>query len=169
MVSHTSFTYFSSCQLMPSGPGGKLSVVRLQGEHDIATRDVLAATIARAIARNEPAVVIDLSEVQFMSAAALGVIVAARQFLRRRSRSLVLRAPSPCVVRIFAVCGLNELFDQNVDAEVNDVAKGALALASWVEVPVTDRVDWRHGSPIPKPGVFEQARVPVHLPIGRRS
>jgi len=144
---------------LPAGPGAKLTVVWLQGEHDIATKDVLAATIARAIALNETAVVIDLSGVQFIDAATIGVIVAARQFLRRRSRSLVLRSPPACVLRVFDVCDLNDLLHPSECLDAGDAEKGAAALGSWVKVPATGRVD-RHDNPVTvKPHVG--ARVSV--------
>jgi len=137
----SSFTYFSSCRLSPSGPGSKFSVVWLQGEHDIATKDVLVATIAQAIALNERAVVIDLSEVHFISAATIGVIVDAEHLLAQRGRSLVLRAPPPFVRRIFGVCGLSDLLSRDPLADAMQMMKRAAAVRSWVNVPATGRID----------------------------
>ena len=51
-------------------------------------------TMARAIAVDETDLVIDLSEVTFMNAATVAVIIRAEAFLRDRSRSLTLRSPS---------------------------------------------------------------------------
>ena len=154
-----SFTYFSSCRLSRAVPGAKLSVVWLGGDHDIATKDVLAATIARAIALDEPAVVIDLSGVHFISAAAIGVIVEAKEFQELRGRSLVLRAPPPFVRRVFDACGLSDLLDRESSADATETINGATALESWVDVPVTDPVNWHDTSVTAEPNVDEQVSV----------
>jgi anti-anti-sigma factor len=73
----------------------------------------LSLTIARAIAHDEGPLVIDLSEVQFMSAATVRVIVRTQEFLRARSRTLTLRSPSSCVQRVFDICGLGDAFDHD--------------------------------------------------------
>jgi anti-anti-sigma factor len=141
----SSSSYFSSCRLTCAGTGAKLSVVWLGGEHDIATVDVLAATLAKAISLDEPAVVIDLSGVHFIDAATIGVIVTAKNLLAQRGRSLQLRAPAPFVRRIFDVCHLSDLLDRDPSADPFEAAEGASALGSWVEVPATGRVG--HGVP----------------------
>ena len=79
------------------------TVVWLRGEHDLSTVDELSETMARAIALDDADVVVDLSEVVFMSAATVGVIIRAREFLRLESRSLALRSPSKCAGRVVAM------------------------------------------------------------------
>jgi anti-anti-sigma factor len=49
-------------------------VVWLRGEHDLATKEELTRSLMRAVALDEPSVIIDLSEVQFISAATIGVM-----------------------------------------------------------------------------------------------
>ncbi len=70
------------------------TLVWLRGAHDTTTMVALCTTIARAIAVDETDLVIDLSEVTFMDAATVAVIIRAEAFLRDRSRSLTLRSPS---------------------------------------------------------------------------
>ena len=48
----------------------------------------------------------DLSEVQFMDATTIGVIIRARNHLRAESRSLVLRSPPPWARRVLDQCDL---------------------------------------------------------------
>ena len=72
------------------------TVVWLRGEHDVSTVAALSQTMARAIALDDGDLVVDLSGVDFMDAATVGVIVRARDFLELQSRSLTLRAPSTC-------------------------------------------------------------------------
>lgn len=90
-------------------PDGSPSVVWLRGEHDISTMTALSDTLSRAIALDEPEVVIDLGEVEFMSSDTAGVLVRAATILRGRSQSLTLRAPSPAVLRVLAIWGLSDL------------------------------------------------------------
>jgi anti-anti-sigma factor len=80
--------------------------VWLRGEHDITTVRSLARDFARAIAANDDDVVLDLSAVRFMDAATVGMIVGAENFLRPRSRSVLLRDPSASARRVLDLCGL---------------------------------------------------------------
>jgi len=151
-----SLTYFSSCQLACAEPGAEPSVVWLRGDHDIATASTLEHTIAVAIALGEPVVVVDLSDVHFLSAATLRVFVAAQETLQAQSRALVLRVPSPFVRRIFEVTGLSNLLDHGPSENVIDAVMEADALRSWVEVPTTGRVDRDDASMTAEPDVAEQ-------------
>jgi stage II sporulation protein AA (anti-sigma F factor antagonist) len=126
----SSFLRVSPCQMSRAGPESGASVLWLRGEHDISTVAALSAAIDRAVALDEPKVVIEMSEVEFMSAATVGVIVRANENLRSLSRSLTLVAPSPCVRRIFAVCGLSYLFEEMQPAAVPDAKTAPLWPAS---------------------------------------
>jgi anti-anti-sigma factor len=84
-------------------------IVWAWGEYDLATDNELSATLARAIALDSAALVVDLSEVEFLGASTLGVIVRARNFLCLRSRSLTVRLPSVFVRRVIDACNLNDL------------------------------------------------------------
>jgi anti-anti-sigma factor len=99
-----------------AGPNADRTV-RLRGEYDISTVAALSETLARAIALDESDLLVDLSGVQFMDAATIGVIVRACSGRRLRSRSLTLRSPSPCARRILDLCGFTYLLDPNVDRE----------------------------------------------------
>ncbi len=90
---------------------GDRTVVRLDGEHDVATVFVLADTLARAISVDDADLIVDLSGVTFISAATIGVLICGRNILRRQSRSLTLRSPSRCARRVLDVCGLAGLVD----------------------------------------------------------
>jgi anti-anti-sigma factor len=84
-------------------------VVWLRGQHDSSTESALCMTLARAIAFGAPGLVLDLAEVQMMSASTLAVITRAREYLRRRSASLTVRSPSTPVRRLIDACGMNDL------------------------------------------------------------
>ena len=93
-----------------SADGGR-TVVWLSGEYDMATLSVLAEGFAAAIALDDADLVVDLTEVQFIDAATIGLLIRARNFLRPRSRHLTVRNPPRCAQRILNVCGLSGLID----------------------------------------------------------
>jgi anti-anti-sigma factor len=134
------------------GDDADRTVVWVRGEHDMATVTALSETLARAIALDEANVLVDLSEVQFMGAATVGVIVRAREFLRLRSRTLALRSPSRCARRVVDVCGLSDL----IDAAVAPVG----ALGTWVNVPASQRIEPAADVPTPaSPSTEDPIRV----------
>jgi hypothetical protein len=95
--------------------------------------------VAQAITLGGADLVVDLSRVEFMDAATIGVIVWARELLRARSRSLVVRSPSTCARRVLELCELSDLVDPRpVDADPMTGAAGALG--TWVPVPAVDRL-----------------------------
>jgi anti-anti-sigma factor len=121
------------------------TVVWLQGEHDVTTVAALSQTLARAIALDDSDLVIDLSGVEFMDAATIGVIVRARDFLAQRSRSMSLRSPSTCARRIIDVCDLADLLDADL-LDLSPLAgarttAATAALGRLVPVPTTDRTE----------------------------
>ena len=87
------------------------TVVALGGEHDISTVMALTDALDEAMERDGASLVIDLSDVQFVGAATVGVIVHARELLRSHGRSLVLRDPSACAMRVIKLCGLDDLIE----------------------------------------------------------
>jgi anti-anti-sigma factor len=124
-------------------------VVRLRGEHDLSTVAVLSETMAWAIAHDEADVVVDLSDVQFMGATTVSVLIRARELLRTRSRSLLVRSPSRCARRVLELCGATDLLDPS---DAAPLAGTADALATWVAVPGADRADRHADVPPPEPG-----------------
>jgi anti-anti-sigma factor len=137
------------------------TVVWLRGEHDVSTVDALSETLAGAMALDDCDLVVDLSEVQFMGAATIGVLVRARELLQSRSRSLVLRSPSRCARRILDLCGQGDLLEPR-RADTTPATGTADALGTWVTVPTADRVDQPAEASAPDPG-----STPVQVPVGR--
>jgi anti-anti-sigma factor len=84
------------------------SLVRLSGEYDISSLFVLADALAVAISFDEADLVVDLSNVHFLSAASVGVLIRARNFLWVQSRDLTLQNPSPSARRVLDLCGLGD-------------------------------------------------------------
>lgn len=117
----------------PDDRNAGFTIVWLHGEHDIATRATVVATIARAAQRDDADLLVDLSEVTFMDASTIGALVGSRNRLRARSQSLLLRSPSPRARRILDLCGLAHLIQVRTEAEHPTGA--AAALGTWVDVP----------------------------------
>jgi anti-anti-sigma factor len=85
------------------------TVVWLRGEHDLATRASLVSAIARAARPADGVLLVDLSQIAFMDASTIGVLVGLNNRLHRRSQSLLLRAPSPPARRLLELCDLAHL------------------------------------------------------------
>ena len=89
---------------------GDRTVVWLQGDQDIATAGLLADALATAIASDDDSgIVVDLTDVDFLGAAAIGVILRGRGYLRETSRDLSVRSPSRGARRLLEACGLVDL------------------------------------------------------------
>jgi anti-sigma B factor antagonist len=123
-----------------SGEDGR-TVVWLSGEYDVATLTVVATALARAIAVDDADLVVDLTELEFIDAATIGLLIRTRNFLGPRSRTLTVRNPPRFARRILDICGLAGL----IDAAPADAGQGmgspVAALSSWVPVPATDRAE----------------------------
>ncbi len=90
------------------------TVVWVRGDQDLATKAALACALARAALSSDADLVVDLSDVSFMDASTIGAIVEATDQLRSHSRSLMVRNPSACALRVFEVCGLTQLVQLRV-------------------------------------------------------
>lgn len=84
-------------------------MIWLRGECDLDAASQLRDTLLGAISTGTSDVVVDASQVTFVDAATIGVLIAARNALRSQSRHLTLRAPSERVLRVLDLCGLGQL------------------------------------------------------------
>lgn len=101
-----------------SGPGSFALVVR--GEIDGFTAPILAGLVGALIDGGRGDVVLDLSEVAFMDAAGLRVIVDSSNRLGVAGRTLTVRSPSAIVRRILEVTGLDALIEaRSVEVTAN--------------------------------------------------
>jgi anti-sigma B factor antagonist len=79
---------------------GTTEVVVVQGDVDIATAPLLRAVLDTVVARRPNRVEVDLSGATFLDAYALTALAAVRRRLGGRHTQLVLRDPSPVVLRL---------------------------------------------------------------------
>jgi anti-anti-sigma factor len=111
----------------------------------MATATRLSDVLVQAIALDDDNLVVDLSDVEFMDAATVGVIMRARDLLRLRSRSLAFRSPSKPARRLLDLCGLAYLVERHPVGSAD-------ALGTWVAVPAGDREKQLTQAPSPEPG-----------------
>jgi anti-anti-sigma factor len=148
----------SSCDEQPVvAVDSRLGVIRLQGEHDLATVPALARALCEAVGAPGGDVVVYLSEVEFMDASAVGVIVGARTLLARQSRALTVRSPSPHARWVLEACGHTDLLEPAV-AGATPVSGASGALGTWVAVAPTERA---HGHDDAAPAPARGADAPV--------
>jgi anti-anti-sigma factor len=77
-----------------------------RGELDAATNPAFSAAVQAHADRDGERLVVDLSEVSFMSAGAMGVLARARATIERKHGQLVVVCPSPGLYRLFEIAGL---------------------------------------------------------------
>jgi anti-anti-sigma factor len=95
-------------ELASSRTGTRLRVdVRLSGELDIATVDLVTDALAGLPDERPELVVIDLSALRFVDARGLRVFLGIHRELRAAGGHLVLAMPTPHVARVLAVAELD--------------------------------------------------------------
>lgn len=108
-------------------------VVRLWGEHDMASTAMITEAFVNAVDNSDADVLVDLTEVEFMDCSTLRALVSGRAMLTQRSRRLTVHvSPLAFAHRIFMLCGLGDMVETTTAARQPDVAT---ALETWVEVP----------------------------------
>jgi anti-anti-sigma factor len=102
-------------QMMPVSPylavttchRGRQSVLRLQGELDVCTRDRLRRAISSALRHSPQLLVLDLSALGFMDCSGLSVLVWAHQRLAEQDCRLLITGAQPIVQRLIHLTGLD--------------------------------------------------------------
>ncbi len=90
---------------------GTAEIVEVRGEVDLATAPLLRAVLDTVVARRPGRVEVDLSGTTFLDAHALSTLAAVRSRLAGRHVRLLLRDPSPVVVRLLEVAGMTRAFE----------------------------------------------------------
>ena len=84
------------------------AVVRLRGELDVSEVQTVDDELAPVIARTDRDVTIDVEDLQFIDVGGLNLLARTAGTLTAADRVLRLRAPSPILVRMLQVTGLDE-------------------------------------------------------------
>jgi len=98
------------------------NVVWLKGQHDISSVTTLTQMMATTMMLHRATLMVDPSEVPFMEAATIGVIVSVSNDLPLQPRSLAVRSASTQARRVLDLCGLTRvLVDPSVSAPSVDL------------------------------------------------
>jgi anti-sigma B factor antagonist len=81
-------------------------VISVQGELDLNAAPDLKETVDASIEAGATTLVVDLNEVTFIDSTAIGVLMAARERLRRSGGSLDVLCAEPHVLRVLEIVGL---------------------------------------------------------------
>ena len=101
---------------MSSVHEGRRSLLVLRGELDVATVAHLDALLRVCIDLGQEQIAVHLSELQFIGAAGLAVLVDARRRVRQRGGELTVRNPSPFTFRLLQITGLTPLCGPGCEA-----------------------------------------------------
>jgi anti-sigma B factor antagonist len=85
---------------------GPAAVVHVSGEIDMSTSDTMAEQILGRLAERPSALVIDLTGVDFLGSAGLGVLIEASQRAQEAATTLRIVATTPPALRPLEVSGL---------------------------------------------------------------
>lgn len=96
-------------KLKPTAPSAPPVVLTLHGELDVVTSGPLRDTLRAAFEDGVRAVTVDLTDVCFMDASTLGVLVGAHRRFEAGGGTLRLLAPQRTVRRLFEVTGLDRV------------------------------------------------------------
>jgi anti-anti-sigma factor len=89
---------------------GEVDVLRLLGEHDLASAPELGRVL-RSLVDGDGGVVVDVSETEFIDASIVGALADGDMLLRERRRRLVLQTGTKAVVRrVLEVAAVERLF-----------------------------------------------------------
>ena len=115
-----------------SGIERRRTVLYLRGDHDLSTVPSLTEELTPVVAAGDTDVVLDMSQLGFLDASTVGVIVHVAASLHSQSRTLALRGPSAFVQRVLDLCDVADLVES---AQTPVPPDPAAALGSWVDVP----------------------------------
>ncbi len=103
-----------------AGGGGRIQVVPVRGELDLALADSLTARGLAAIGRQARVLLLDMAGVSFCDACGLSALVRIANHADRTGCRYGLIAPQPLVVRILRITGLDQRLP--VFTSVNEAA-----------------------------------------------
>lgn len=89
---------------------GEITVVEIRGEVDLYTAPRLREQLESLVDTEEPRLVVDLAELDFIDSTGLGVLVAALKKARERGGDMVLRNAGRSTHKILEIAGLTKLF-----------------------------------------------------------
>lgn len=87
---------------------GAVIDLRVDGEIDLYTRDLLRDALDQCVASTAERIVVDLEAVQFVDTGALSLLEEYARVLDGNSRALVVRRPRPFTLKLMAILSLDD-------------------------------------------------------------
>jgi anti-anti-sigma factor len=89
--------------------GGDGIDVAITGEMDLATSEPLGRTLKRVLASKPVMMRLDLAEVSFLDSSGIRCLVGVAERAAEVGSHLVVRNPTPMVLRVLEICGVDQL------------------------------------------------------------
>jgi anti-sigma B factor antagonist len=89
----------------------RTEVVTVRGEIHVSTAQEFAQRLEEAIARGAPALVLDLTGVEFIDSTGLSVLLNGQRSVTLRGGRLALAVSNPTVLRLFEITRLDSTFE----------------------------------------------------------
>src|SRR5438067_4850334 len=102
-------TDVTSFHVTSSREDGRVVLV-VEGEVDTFTSARLREALNEALDTGAQEIALDLAEMELIDSTGLGVLVGALKKLRERDGAMVLRSPTPAVMRVLSIVGLTTYF-----------------------------------------------------------
>ncbi|MBB2986315.1 STAS domain-containing protein [Terracoccus luteus] len=96
---------------------GDRTVVRLGGEIDVYTAPLVREKLDEQITAGRTDLVVDLTDVTFLDSTGLGVLVGRLKLTRTMGGSMRLVGTDDRVLKVFAITGLDKVFEVHPDLE----------------------------------------------------
>jgi anti-sigma B factor antagonist len=93
------------------------TVVSLVGEIDLATAETLAGALREALDRRPARLAVDVARVSFLDSTGIRCFVIAARKGSEMGCKLVVRNPTAAILRVFEICGLDEILLEGVDRD----------------------------------------------------
>jgi anti-sigma B factor antagonist len=93
----------------PAGAADGIPVVTAPAEIDITSAEQLRSGLLRAAAKGPGTLVVDMTRTRFCDSAGLHTLIAAHRRARAEGRQLLLVIPSPPVLRVLALTGIDRV------------------------------------------------------------
>lgn len=91
--------------------GTEPPIIELEGEVDVYTAPQLKQQLVRLLESDTKELVVDLTKVDYLDSTALGVLIGGLRRMRERDGNMVLVCPSPRILRVFEITGLDKIFE----------------------------------------------------------
>jgi len=97
-------------EVLPCAEHAGVRIVQLSGRIDMADSEPVRKTMADAIDDSEAGIVVDMSELEFISSSGFRALICAQKDSNAANKTMTIVAAHPSVYKIFKVAGLDKVF-----------------------------------------------------------